>query len=151
MKRIVTLICLFVLTLGVAQAYSPPEEFNDQVTYELATEVDLVAEVVIAPDFIHKTTVADLSISTFRLSNIGEDIDLAVCQVDAEKDDGYIQFKQAINNREIANSQSNASRPSLRKRVRAKSLYLDRSESKSLAVPWQRFSLGSLVATHFLE
>lgn len=151
MKRIVTLICLFVLTLGVAQAYSPPEEFNDQVTYELATDVDLVAEVSIAPDFIHKGIVADLSISTFRLSNIGEDIDLAVCQVDAEKDDGYIQFIQAINNRKIANSQSNASRPSLRKRVRAKSLYLDRSESKDLAVPWQRFSLGSLVTTHFLE
>lgn len=49
----------------------------------------------------------------------------------------YNQIIRKHSYTEIANSQSKASRPSITIRVRAKSLYLQIKESKSLAVPWQ--------------
>lgn len=144
MKQLLSLFCLFVLTLGVAQAYSPPEEFNDQATIEMATNVDQLTLQVIAPDYIQKADVAEIIHFSEAVSNINEDAALADLLVGTVPDVDEIAFNfKPGSNRLNFNI--------LIKETRHRDYLLDSGRELVPAVPWRSLSKWSTDHRHYIH
>jgi hypothetical protein len=136
MKQLFTML-LFVLALGAAQAYSPPQELIDEVTITITADMDHVAIVDIAQVEVQNLFVASNYLETD--SNIGEIAvlpDPVICTV---RDDGSNEIELNLTSLKATQFYK-----SIKQETNDRDYLLDDKRETVLGVPWHGLARSSI-------